>query len=104
MRGEGQDSLVLVAAAMIGGYMARFKRASIEEMGTMLSDVKIQAKQQLDPAHFSKMERKGLRNIYKQERVKRTQCYRIAAAGVIRATASADMAALICLIRGMLLP
>ena len=73
--------------------------------GIMLTDLKIQAKQQLDPAHFSKLERKGLRKIYKQELVKRSQLYRIAAAWVITVPASAIMAALIYyMIRGMLLP
>ena len=89
----------------IDAFMAKFKLASIEEKGIMLAELKIQAKQQLDPAHFSKMERKGLRKIYKQELVKRSQLYRIAAAWVITVPASAVMAALIFyMIRGMLLP
>jgi PiT family inorganic phosphate transporter len=89
----------------IDAFMAKFKLASIEEKGIMLGELKIQAKQQLDPAHFSKIERKGLRRIYKQELVKRSQLYRIAAAWVITVPASAIMAALIYyMIRGMLLP
>jgi len=89
----------------INAFMARFKPASIEEKGRMLAELKEQAKQELDPAHFSKMERKGLRKIYKQELVKRSQLLRIAAAWVITVPASALMAAMIFyMIRGMLMP
>jgi len=90
--------------AAIDAFLAKFKQASIEEKGVMLYELKLQAKQELDPAHFSKLERKGLRRIYKQELVKRSHLYRIAAAWIITVPASAAMAALIYfMIRGMLL-
>lgn len=90
--------------AAIDVFMAKFKLASIEEKGIMLHELKMQAKQELDPAHFSKLERKGLRRIYKQELVKRSHLYRIAAAWVITVPASAVMAALLYfMIRGMML-
>ena len=88
----------------IDAFMAKFKLARIEEKGVMLQELKLQAKQELDPAHFSKLERKGLRKIYRQELVKRSQLLRIAAAWVITVPASAVMAAMIYfMIRGMLL-
>lgn len=90
--------------AAIAAFMEKFKVASIEEKGLLLAELKEQAKQQLDPAHFSKLERKGLRKIYKQELVKRSQLLRIAAAWVITVPASAIMAALLFyMIRGMML-
>jgi PiT family inorganic phosphate transporter len=87
----------------IDAFMARFQPASIEEKGRMLEELKAQAKQKLDPAHFSKMERKGLKKIYRHELVKRSQLMRIAAAWVITVPASALMAALLYfMIRGMM--
>ncbi len=86
----------------IDAFLARFEEASIDEKGAMLKDLKRQSKQMLDPAHFSKMERKGLRKVYKQELVKRSHMMRIAAAWVITVPASALIAALLFyLIRGM---
>lgn len=87
----------------IDSFMARFAKASIDEKGVMLAELKAKAKQQLDPAHFSKMERKGLRKVYRQELVKRSQLLRIAAAWVITVPASAIMAGLLFyMIRGMM--
>ncbi|MDD4882486.1 MAG: inorganic phosphate transporter [Gallionellaceae bacterium] len=87
----------------INAFMARFRPASIKAKGRMLEELKAQAKLHLDPAHFSKMERKGLKKIYRQELVKRSQLLRIAAAWVITVPASAIMAALLYyLIRGMM--
>jgi len=84
-------------------FLARFSQASIEEKGSMLADLKRRAKLHLDPAHFTKMERKELRNVYRQELVKRSQLLRIAAAWVITVPASALMAALAYFaIRGMM--
>ena len=89
----------------IEAFMERFTKARVEEKGDMLRELKRQAKQQLDPAHFSKMERRRLRKVYKQELVKRSQLLRIAAAWVITVPASAVMAAMIFfMIRGMMLP
>lgn len=88
----------------IDAFMAKFRPASIEEKGRLLEELKVQAKQSLDPAHFSKMERKGLKKIYRHELVKRSQLLRIAAAWVITVPASAIMAALLYfMIRGMML-
>lgn len=89
----------------IDAFMARFAKAGIEEKGAMLAELKRNAKQQLDPAHFSKMERKGLRKVYREELVKRSQLLRIAAAWIITVPASALMAGLLFyMIRGMMVP
>ena len=91
--------------AAIEAFIERFTKAKVEEKGDMLRELKRQAKQQLDPAHFSKMERRRLRKVYKQELVKRSQLLRIAAAWVVTVPASAVMAAMIFyMIRGMMLP
>ncbi|WP_028452867.1 inorganic phosphate transporter [Chitinilyticum aquatile] len=88
----------------IEAFMARFDRATIQEKGLMLAELKEQARQQLDPAHFSKMERKNLKKVYRQELVKRSQIMKIAAAWVITVPASALMAAMVYfMLRGMLL-
>jgi len=87
----------------IDAFLAKFEQASIQDKDLMLKDLKIKAKQQLDPAHFSKMERKGLRKVYKQELVKRSQIMRIAAAWIITVPASALLAAIIFyVLRGMM--
>lgn len=89
--------------AAIDAFLVRFTKASIDEKGTMLAELKAKAKAQLDPAHFSKLERKGLRKVYRQELVKRSQLMRIAAAWVITVPASALMAAILFFtIRGMM--
>jgi len=70
----------------------------------MLAELKQRAKRQLDTAHFSKLERKGLKQVYRQELVKRSQLLRIAAAWVVTVPASALMAALLFFtIKGMLI-
>jgi PiT family inorganic phosphate transporter len=85
--------------------MARFNKAPVAEKGAMLDELKSQAKAQLDPAHFSKQERKALKRVYRYELVKRSQLMRIAAAWVITVPASALMAALLFFtIRGMMMP
>lgn len=89
----------------IDAFMARFNKAPVAEKGAMLRELKAQAKAQLDPAHFSKRERKALKQVYRYELVKRSQLMRIAAAWVITVPASALMAALLFfMIRGMMLP
>ena len=51
------------------------------------------------------MERKGLRKVYREELVKRSQLLRIAAAWIITVPASALMAGLLFyMIRGMMVP
>ena len=87
----------------IDDFLLRFTKASIDDKGVMLAELKQRAKQQLDPAHFSKLERKGLRKVYRQELVKRSQVLKIAAAWVITLPASAAMAALLFfMIKGMM--
>jgi PiT family inorganic phosphate transporter len=91
--------------AAIDAFMARFNKAPVAEKGLILDELKAQAKAQLDPAHFSKQERKALKRVYRYELVKRSQLMRIAAAWVITVPASALMAALLFFtIRGMMLP
>ncbi|MDD3674861.1 MAG: inorganic phosphate transporter [Thauera propionica] len=91
--------------AAIEAFIARFEKASIDEKGEMLRDLKERSKKAEDPAHFSKTERKGLRKVYRRELVKRSQLMRIAAAWVITVPASALMAAMLFFtIRGMMLP
>ena len=91
--------------AAIDAFMERFNKAPVIEKGEMLTELKRQAKAQLDPAHFSKQERKALKRVYRYELVKRSQLLRIAAAWVITVPASALMAALLFfMIRGMMIP
>lgn len=88
----------------IEAFLARFAKAPVKEKGRLLQELKIKAKTQADPANFSKMERKGLRKVYREELVKRSQLMRIAAAWVITVPASALMAGLLFFtIRGMLI-
>lgn len=88
----------------IAVFLASFTKASIDEKGQMLAELKQRSKQRLDTANFSKLERKGLRRVYRQELVKRSQVLRIAAAWVITVPASAFMAALLFfMIKGMLI-
>lgn len=88
----------------LNDFLVRFEKAPIQEKGLMLQELKIKAKQSMDPELLSKMERKGLRKAYRKELVKRSQMLRIAAAWVITVPASAIMAALIYyMLRGALL-
>jgi len=88
----------------IDAFMLRFNQANITEKGILLAELKIQAKQQLDAAHFSKLERKGLKKVYRQELVKRSQIMKIVAAWVVTVPVSACISALIFFtLRGMLL-
>ncbi|HRP23169.1 MAG TPA: inorganic phosphate transporter [Thauera sp.] len=90
--------------AAIEAFVAHFEKASVEEKGAMLRDLKERSKKAQDPAHFSKVERKGLKKVYRRELVKRSQLMRIAAAWIITVPASALMAAILYFtIRGMML-
>ena len=90
--------------AAIEAFIARFEKASIDEKGAMLAELKRQSKQSNDPAHFSKTERKGLRKVYRQELVKRSQVMRIVAAWVITLPASAVISGLLFFtIKGMMI-
>jgi PiT family inorganic phosphate transporter len=72
----------------VNAFLARFKSASLEQKGSMLAELKMQSKLKLDPAHFSKPERKGLKKFYRRELVKRSHVKKIAAAWVITVPAS----------------
>ncbi|PTD97079.1 inorganic phosphate transporter [Pseudothauera lacus] len=91
--------------AALDAYLARFAKASVQQKGEMLAELKRKSKLQEDPLNLSKSERKGLRKVYKHELVKRSQLLRIAAAWVITVPASATIAAMLFfMIRGMMLP
>ncbi|MEL0027695.1 MAG: inorganic phosphate transporter, partial [Perlucidibaca sp.] len=84
-------------------FIMQFAKADIRTKDEMLRDLKARSKADQDPAHFSKLERKGLRKVYRRELVKRSQLLRIAAAWVITVPATAAMAALIFfMLRGMM--
>ncbi len=88
----------------IDAFMVRFTKASVDEKGRLLAELKRQSKQHEDPANFSKTERKGLRKVYRKELVKRSQVMRIVAAWVITVPASALMAGLLFFtIKGMMI-
>lgn len=87
----------------IDAFLTQFKAATLEEKGVMLAELKMKSKLHMDPAHFSKVERKGLRKVYRQELVKRSQVVKIAAAWVITVPVSALLGAIVFyVIRGML--
>ena len=87
----------------INAFLARFKAASVQEKGEMLAELKQRSKMRMDPANFSKVERKGLKRMYRQELVKRSQLLKIAAAWVITVPVSALLAAMLFfMIKGML--
>lgn len=77
----------------IDSFLRAFEKASIADKGLMLKELKRRSKSRMDPAHFSKLERKGLRKLYKKELVKRSQIMRIAAAWIITVPVSALLAA-----------
>ncbi|WP_297923443.1 inorganic phosphate transporter [uncultured Agitococcus sp.] len=79
----------------IDAFLAKFNKASIDEKGVLLRELKAQAKRQMDPAHFSKAERNALKKVYRTQLVQRSQLLRIAAAWVITVPATALMAGLI---------
>ncbi|MDX5363382.1 MAG: inorganic phosphate transporter [Pseudazoarcus pumilus] len=88
----------------IEAFLQRFDEASVEEKGEMLRELKKAQKKRIDPANFSKTERKGLRKVYRQELVKRSQIVRIVSAWVITVPASALMAGILYFtIRGILI-
>jgi PiT family inorganic phosphate transporter len=95
---EGHDREIVEA------YLDKFQAASFEEKGTMLSNLK-ESKQAQADSHLSKRERKGLKNIYRQELVKRSAFMRIVAAWLITVPVSAFLGAMFYYtIRGMMLP
>jgi len=92
-------------AAAIAAFVEEFEKASIQEKGAMLRELKARGNTAAAPGIVSKDERKGLKKLHKRELVKRSQVIRIAAAWVITVPASALMAAMLYfMIRGMMLP
>ena len=88
----------------IEAFLAAFKKASIDEKGLMLKALKQKAKLH-EQTLLTKKERKSLKKVYRQELVKRSHLYKIAAAWVITVPLSGVMAGLIYFtIRGMMLP
>ena len=85
-------------------FLVAFKKASIDEKGLMLKTLKQQAKQQ-EATLLTKQERKSLQKVYRQQLVKRSHLYRIAAAWLITVPLSGVLAGIIYFtIRGMMLP
>ena len=92
---HGQDEEVVVA------FLEKFRKASVDEKGRMLR----QLKEKADQAELTKQERKSLRKVYRKELVKRTHLMRIVAAWVITVPVSGLLAAMLYFtIRGMMLP
>ncbi len=80
-------------------FLAKFENASIDEKGVMLK----QLKKKTASAELSKKERKQLKKAYKQELVKRSAVYKIAAAWIITVPASGGLAAILFfVIRGVM--
>ncbi|HIE54285.1 MAG TPA: inorganic phosphate transporter, partial [Chromatiaceae bacterium] len=85
---------------VIETFLNEFRRASVNEKGRMLAELK----RHKAKAELTKKERKGLKKIYRKELVKRSAFMKIVAAWVITVPASALMAALLYYtIRGMML-
>ncbi|WP_332674772.1 inorganic phosphate transporter [Aromatoleum sp.] len=88
----------------IEAFIARFTRAGVAAKGEMLSELKERSKRQLDPANFSKSERRQLRQVYKDELVKRSQIRRIVSAWLVTVPAAAVLGSVMFFaIRGMML-
>ncbi|WP_173506160.1 inorganic phosphate transporter [Marinobacterium sp. xm-d-579] len=80
-------------------FLAKFESASIDDKAKMLK----QLKKKTASAELSKKERKQLKKAYKQELVKRSAVYKIAAAWVITVPASGTLAAILFyVIRGIM--
>jgi len=80
-------------------FLDDFRNASVEEMENLLKQAK-KTKQ----VPLSKAERKRLKKIYREEMVKRSHLFKIAAAWIITVPASALMAALLFFtLRGLLI-
>ncbi len=87
--------------AEVAALLAEFEAASLAEKGKILKALKKKSKRR----GLKKKERKSLRKAYKQELVRRSMVYRIAAAWVITVPATGVMAAfLYYTIRGYMLP
>ena len=95
---EGHDREIVEA------YLNKFQKADFEGKGAMLQELK-ESKQAKEDSHLSKTERRGLKNVYRQELVKRSAFMRIVAAWLITVPVSALLGAMFYfMIRGMLMP
>ena len=82
-------------------FLIEFKSASLEKKSELLDKLKTDSAR----AHLTKRERKALSKIYKQELVRRSHLWKIAAAWIITVPASGIMAAMVFyMLRGLLLP
>ncbi|MCK5355398.1 MAG: inorganic phosphate transporter [Methyloprofundus sp.] len=82
-------------------FLDTFKKADIATKSSMLKELKAQKQD----TQFTRKERKKLKKVYKEELVKRSHVYKIAAAWIITVPTSALMAAFLYFtIRGMLIP
>ena len=89
---------------VVQAYLVRFHKADFDEKGRMLAELKASPQAKMD-SHLTKKERKGLKNVYRKELVKRSALARIIAAWLITVPVSALMAAMLFfMIRGMMLP
>jgi PiT family inorganic phosphate transporter len=85
----------------VEAFIEEFEKGSIEEKRLMLE----QLKKHTASAELSKKERKGLKQVYRHELVKRSALLKIAAAWLITVPAAGIMSALLFfMIRGMMLP
>jgi inorganic phosphate transporter, PiT family len=75
----------------VEAFLNKFAKASFKEKQEMLDQLKARTAQ----ANLSKFERKKMRKVYRQELVKRSAAFKIAAAWIITVPASALMAAML---------
>jgi PiT family inorganic phosphate transporter len=93
---QGADRMVVEA------YLESFRRASLQQKGIMLRELK---ENQPQAPQLAKKERKGVKKVYRKELVKRSALMKIAAAWVITVPFSGLLAAILFFtIRGMMLP
>jgi PiT family inorganic phosphate transporter len=87
--------------AALEGFLRQFHKASIEDRGAMIKQLKNKKKE----SPLNKKARKRLRKVHGRELVKRSAVHKIAAAWLITVPVSAIIAGLLYFtIRGMLLP
>ncbi|MCK5478907.1 MAG: inorganic phosphate transporter [Methylococcales bacterium] len=85
----------------VEALLKEFELASLESKAKILSDLKAKKRS----AQLTRKERKSLKQVYKQELVKRSHLYKIAAAWIITVPVSGVLAAfLFFTIRGFMLP
>lgn len=88
---------------VVEAYLQAFERASVQEKGAMLQELKRKSK--VGETAITKAERKDLSKQYRKDLVKRSVVMRVIAAWIVTVPASALMAALIYYaIRGAMLP